>query len=180
MARLRRFSRGPAPGAPGLSGAATTPTSSLKTADDSSVLVDLVRRVAGIVADLGLTEVELSWGEVRLRVQRAAAPSTPPASSAAGVPAVAMPATSEAAAGTLVTVEAPMVGTFYRASSPTAEPYVREGETVKQGQVLCIVEAMKLMNEIESRFSGRLVKILVENGQPVEYGQALFLIDPHG
>ena len=71
-----------------------------------------------------------------------------------------------------------MVGTFYRASSPTAEPYVREGDVVKEGQILCIIEAMKLMNEIETRAGGRIAKILVENGQGVEYGQPLFLIDP--
>jgi acetyl-CoA carboxylase biotin carboxyl carrier protein len=71
-----------------------------------------------------------------------------------------------------------MVGTFYRASSPTAEAYVREGDMVKEGQILCIIEAMKLMNEIESKAAGRVAKILVENGQPVEYGQPLFLLEP--
>ena len=67
-----------------------------------------------------------------------------------------------------------MVGTFYRASSPTAEPYVREGDMVKEGQILCIIEAMKLMNEIQAETSGEVVKIYVENNQPVEYGQKLF------
>jgi acetyl-CoA carboxylase biotin carboxyl carrier protein len=90
------------------------------------------------------------------------------------------PVVDAAAAAKLTTIEAPMVGTFYRASSPTAEPYVREGDIVKEGQILCIIEAMKLMNEIESKASGRIVKILVENGQPVEYGQPLVLIDPAG
>lgn len=71
-----------------------------------------------------------------------------------------------------------MVGTFYAAPSPGADPFVREGETVKEGQVLCIIEAMKLMNEIESKVRGRIQKILVENAQPVEYGQPLFLIEP--
>ncbi len=78
----------------------------------------------------------------------------------------------------MVTIEAPMVGTFYRASSPTAEPYVGEGDLVKEGQILCIIEAMKLMNEIESKVGGRIVKIFVENAHPVEFGQSLFLIDP--
>jgi acetyl-CoA carboxylase biotin carboxyl carrier protein len=90
------------------------------------------------------------------------------------------PVVEAAAAAKLTTIEAPMVGTFYRASSPTADPYVREGDVVKEGQILCIIEAMKLMNEIESKASGRIVKILVENGQPVEYGQPLVLIDPAG
>ena len=71
-----------------------------------------------------------------------------------------------------------MVGTFYRASSPEAAPYVQEGDVVKDGQVLCIIEAMKLMNEIEAKVAGRIARVLVDNGQPVEFGQALFLIDP--
>ena len=71
-----------------------------------------------------------------------------------------------------------MVGTFYRAPSPNAEPYVHEGDVVKEGQILCIIEAMKLMNEIESKAAGRVLKILVENGHGVEYGQPLFLIEP--
>lgn len=77
-----------------------------------------------------------------------------------------------------VEVKAPIVGTFYRAPSPDAEPFVKEGDTVKKGQVLCIIEAMKLMNEIESEVSGVVRKILVSNGEPVEYGQTLFLIEP--
>ncbi len=78
----------------------------------------------------------------------------------------------------MVTITSPIVGTFYRSPSPDADPYVEENETVKKGQVLCIVEAMKLMNEIESEVDGRVVKILVDSTKPVEYGQALFLIDP--
>lgn len=75
-------------------------------------------------------------------------------------------------------VLSPFVGTFYRAPSPEADPYVKEGQTVKKGDVLCIVEAMKLMNEIESEVNGRIVSVLAENGQPVEYGEPLFLIEP--
>ena len=75
-------------------------------------------------------------------------------------------------------IRSPIVGTFYRAPAPGAEPYVKEGDTIKKVQVLCIVEAMKVMNEIESDISGTVVKILVENGQPVEYNQPLFLIEP--
>ena len=88
------------------------------------------------------------------------------------------PLVADVVSPTLVTMEAPMVGTFYRASSPTADPYVQDGDVVKEGQVLCIIEAMKLMNEIESKVAGRVARILVENGQAVEYGQPLFLIDP--
>ncbi|TBH21893.1 acetyl-CoA carboxylase biotin carboxyl carrier protein [Thermus thermamylovorans] len=77
-----------------------------------------------------------------------------------------------------VEVRAPIVGTFYRAPAPDAPPYVKEGDRVERGQVLCIIEAMKLMNEIESEVSGIVRKILVQNGEPVEYGQSLFLIQP--
>jgi acetyl-CoA carboxylase biotin carboxyl carrier protein len=77
-----------------------------------------------------------------------------------------------------VKVTSPIVGTFYRSSSPDKPPYVEVGDMVKKGQVLCIIEAMKLMNEIESEASGKVVQIAVENGQPVEYGQPLFIIEP--
>ncbi len=105
------------------------------------------------------------------------APQPVAAESAEGAPAApgkkAIPADD-----TLVAVESPMVGTFYRAPAPGAQPYVAEGDVVKKGQVLCIVEAMKLMNEIEAEFEGRIVSIMVENAQPVEYGEPLFLIEP--
>ncbi|KAF0146234.1 MAG: acetyl-CoA carboxylase biotin carboxyl carrier protein [Nitrospirae bacterium] len=78
----------------------------------------------------------------------------------------------------LITVTSPIVGTFYRASSPEAEPFVQAGSRVKKGQVLCIIEAMKLMNEIECEAEGVVVRALVENGQSVEYGEPLFLIEP--
>ena len=87
---------------------------------------------------------------------------------------------NQPAAENLVEVKSPIVGTFYRSPSPTADPYVQVGSAVEKGGILCIIEAMKLMNEIESEVSGKVVKILVENGQPVEYNQALFLIDPKG
>ena len=148
-------------------------------------LVDLTRRLAAVVNELGLSEVEVESAGVKLRVQRvsgAPAASTPLAVVAAAAPG---PATAErpvvadaAPVSTAISIEAPMVGTFYRASSPTAEPYVREGDVVKEGQILCIIEAMKLMNEIESKAAGRVAKVLVDNGQPVEYGQALFLLEP--
>jgi acetyl-CoA carboxylase biotin carboxyl carrier protein len=77
-----------------------------------------------------------------------------------------------------IEVKAPIVGTFYRAASPEAEPFVKEGDTVRKGQVLCIIEAMKLMNEIESEVAGVVHKILVSNAEPIEYGQVLFLIEP--
>jgi len=149
--------------------------------EDPQALTDLVRRLGGLLPELGLSEIEVSMGETRIRLARtpAAAP-TPGAPSPAAVTAAAPPPAhvADALSFTGVTIEAPMVGTFYRASSPTAEPYVREGDIVKEGQIICIIEAMKLMNEIETRAGGRIVKILVDNGHPVEYGQPLFLIEP--
>jgi acetyl-CoA carboxylase biotin carboxyl carrier protein len=141
--------------------------------------VDLVRRVGAVLDELRLTEAEVTLGDVRVRVQRAAPPPPAPAVAAApGPPAHAEPVVLVERPSNVVTVEAPMVGTFYRASSPTAEPYVREGDLVKEGQIVCIIEAMKLMNEIEAKTAGRISRILAENGQPVEYGQPLFLIEP--
>ncbi len=107
----------------------------------------------------------------------------PPVAAAAPAPApAAAPVADAAPSGNdkLVPVVSPMVGTFYTAPSPDADPYVSLNQKVSNGQVVCIVEAMKLMNEIEVEASGRVVKILVENGQPVEYGQTMFLIDPEG
>jgi len=123
---------------------------------------------------LQLSEIEASVGDVRVRLHRASTSGTL-GPTHAPVP-VASPAPAESTVGA-ITIEAPMVGTFYRAASPGAEPYVREGDVVKQGQILCIIEAMKLMNEIESKVGGRIQKILVENGQAVEFGQPLFLLE---
>jgi acetyl-CoA carboxylase biotin carboxyl carrier protein len=146
-------------------------------------VVELTRRLASVLSELGLSEVEVESADVRVRVQRtsvlAPAVVAPAAVAApAGAASPDRPLVAEVGGPSLVTVEAPMVGTFYRASSPTADPYVQEGDVVKEGQVLCIIEAMKLMNEIESKAAGRVARILVENSQPVEYGQPLFLIDP--
>jgi len=110
----------------------------------------------------------------RVTSQRPATVSATPAPAAAaagaGPPAAA-------AVGNQTAITSPMVGTFYRAPAPDADPYVEVGDTVTVGQTVCIVEAMKLMNEIESEVKGRVVKILVENAQPVEYGQKLFLVE---
>jgi acetyl-CoA carboxylase biotin carboxyl carrier protein len=144
-------------------------------ARDSRSLAELARQLAALLTELDLTEIEAGIGDLRVRLQRQ---RPMPAGASAAVPAPSV--VEVASASTLVTVEAPMVGTFYRASSPTAEPYVHEGDVVKEGQILCIIEAMKLMNEIESKASGRITKVLVENGQPVEYGQPLVLIEPTG
>ena len=144
--------------------------------------VELARKLGALLTELNLSEIDVTVGEVRVRLQRGGVPVSAPS---ALVPAPAVASVERAAAapaevdlGSGVTIEAPMVGTFYRASSPTADPYVSEGDLVKEGQILCIIEAMKLMNEIESKVAGRVVKIFVENAHPVEFGQPLFLIDP--
>jgi acetyl-CoA carboxylase biotin carboxyl carrier protein len=148
---------------------------------NESTVVELVRQLGGLLGELGLVEVEVAIGETRIRLAR----STPgagltmvPAISPTATPSLITEPVALAAAPGVVTVEAPIVGTFYRASSPTAEPYVRQGDVVKEGQTLGLIEAMKLMNEIEAKAAGRIAKILVENAQPVEYGQPLFHIEP--
>jgi len=142
--------------------------------------VELARRLGTLLTELGLSEIDVTVGEVRVRLQRGGVTPTPLAAApvVTSLERLVAAAMFEVEAGSGVTIEAPMVGTFYRASSPTAEPYVSEGDVVKEGQILCIIEAMKLMNEIESKVAGRVVKIFVENAHPVEFGQPLFLIDP--
>ena len=142
-----------------------------------------IRRLADLLRDYGLTEVEVEREGVRIRLRRDPAPAPPagPVVAAQAVPAAGSPALFVGPAlgeARLLTIEAPMVGTFYGAPSPDAQPFVRDGDRVKKGQVVCIIEAMKLMNEIESKIAGRVVKVLVENTQPVEYGQPLFLLEP--
>ena len=101
-----------------------------------------------------------------------AAPAATPA------PAAASPAPAAEAAGNYLTVKSPMVGTFYRSASPDKPPFVKIGDTIAQGQTVCIIEAMKLFNEIESEVKGRIVKVLVDDASPVEYDQPLFLVEP--
>ncbi len=112
-------------------------------------------------------------------VVQMAAPVTASVPSAASAPPSAAAPVAEDTSG-LVEVKSPMVGTFYSAPSPESDAYVSLNEKITAGQVVCIVEAMKLMNEIESEVSGRVAQILIENGEPVEFGQVLFLIDPKG
>ena len=128
-----------------------------------------LKKLIDLVEESGITELEVTEGEEKVRIVKhgtvAAAPQT------YMLPAAAEPELPE---GQIV--KAPMVGTFYRAASPGAEPFIEVGATVKEGQTLCIIEAMKLLNEIESDCAGVVKAILVENGQPVEYGEPLFII----
>lgn len=156
-----------------------------------------IRSLIRLVEDSEIESLEISsWGRKIRITQRLASNSNgqgqvvtmmaPPVAGPAPIPAAA-PAVSavpsEPIADTtsnLVEIKSPMVGTFYRAPSPDADLYISLNEKVTEGQVVCIVEAMKLMNEIESEVSGRVVEILVENAKPIEFGQVLFLIDPAG
>ena len=144
-----------------------------------------VRKLCELLREYDLSELEVEREGERLRVRREAAVARPVA--VPGSAAVTVTSTTESVGAApasreprvdLLAVEAPMVGTFYRAPSPDAQPYVREGDLVQKGQVVCIIEAMKLMNEIESKVGGRVAKVLVESAQPVEYGQPLFLLEP--
>jgi acetyl-CoA carboxylase biotin carboxyl carrier protein len=136
--------------------------------------------VVELAARHNLAELEIEQAGVRIRVVRERAPAAVPSPirTDAGAPVSPRESAEAPADPSLVTIEAPMVGTFYRAPSPNAAPFVAEGDVVKEGQALCIIEAMKLMNEIEAKVAGRIARIVVENGQPVEYGQALFLVEP--
>ncbi|MFZ5503448.1 MAG: acetyl-CoA carboxylase biotin carboxyl carrier protein [Pseudomonadota bacterium] len=139
-----------------------------------------------LVESSGIAELEINEGEERVRITRAvasqptyiaaaqAAPPLPPPVAAAPVAAEAAPAAKPAVEGHVV--KSPMVGTFYRAASPGAKPFVDVGQSINSGDTVCIIEAMKLLNEIESDQSGVIKAILVENGQPVEFGQPLFII----
>ena len=129
----------------------------------------------------GVGELEIERNGLRIRLRRedvSVAQSVAP--TVATLHEAVQPAAAPADSSTegMVTMRSPIVGTFYRSASPYSESYVEEGAYVKKGQVLCIVEAMKLMNEIESEVDGRVVKILLDNAKPVEYGEPLFLIEP--
>ncbi len=146
-----------------------------------------LKTLIDLVSESGVAELEITEGEDRVRIvnRNGAAPvqvhqpvtiaqpmAVPaPAQEAAPAPAPAAPKQT----GTPLT--SPMVGTFYRAPSPGADPFVKVGDTVKKGQVVCIIEAMKLLNEVEADMDGTIKEVCVENGQPVEFGQSLFIIE---
>jgi oxaloacetate decarboxylase alpha subunit len=141
-----------------------------------------LRQLIRLVQRTGIGELEVTAGgkTVRITAHAGAASAVAVTTAAAPTAVPAVPAPAGAPLGTehLVAIVSPMVGTFYRAPAPDADPYVETGDMVDVGQTVCIIEAMKLMNEIESEAKGRVVRILVENAQPVEYGQKLFLIEP--
>ncbi|MCB0497778.1 MAG: acetyl-CoA carboxylase biotin carboxyl carrier protein [Cyclobacteriaceae bacterium] len=155
-----------------------------------------IRDLIDFIAETGLNEVNIETEELKLSVKRSAdiqtqvvesvAPSViqaaiPATPVAPATPAVAAPtqATPDAGAkSNYVEIKSPMIGTFYRSANPESPPFISVGDSVSAGQTVCIVEAMKLFNEIESEVSGTIVKVLVDNSTPVEYDQPLFLVDP--
>ena len=150
-----------------------------------------LKKLIDLVQESGIGEIEITEGEEKVRISRQMnagpvimAPAMPHMAMPGQVPMAAAPAAAPAAPAAPAaeeakghTLKSPMVGTFYRAPSPGAPSFVDVGQSVTKGQTLCIIEAMKLLNEIESDATGTIKAILVENGQPVEYGQPLFLIE---
>jgi acetyl-CoA carboxylase biotin carboxyl carrier protein len=145
-----------------------------------------VKKLIELLEESGISEIEISEGEESVRISRYPKPGTvtttvAPAAPVAAAPAAAAPAAAAAEPvappnrGQQVT--APMVGTFYSGPAPGSKPFVDVGQEVKPGDTLCVIEAMKMMNQIESEFAGRVVSILAENGSPVEFGQPLFVIE---
>jgi acetyl-CoA carboxylase biotin carboxyl carrier protein len=165
--------------------------------------VDLgqLERLLSFMSEHGLEEFEYAHGDLRIRLKKAIAPPSAPPSRALPVsaettvpvahlhapqavveahPATAAAPAAPAPAEELHIIKSPIVGTFYAGSSPDAGPFVKVGDLVQAGQTVCIVEAMKLMNEIEADIAGEVVRVLVENGHPVEYGEPLFALRPTG
>jgi len=162
--------------------------------------LNYIKKLVKIIDSCDISELEIDEEGTKIKVVKSkpaknetpqiiqytppAAAQTIPATTPAASPEPTATKTAEKTAEktpakeNLIEVRSPIVGTFYRAPSPNADPYVQVGQNVSTGTVLCIIEAMKLMNEIESEVSGKIAKILVENSQPVEYNQVLFLIEP--
>jgi acetyl-CoA carboxylase biotin carboxyl carrier protein len=150
-----------------------------------------IKELIKLVSEAGVSEVEVERGDFKIAIKKveekvfvqSTAPVMQPQVVMSAPAAPSAPATPAAApvaehASNLITIKSPMIGTFYKSSSPDKPAFVGIGDEIKPGKVLCIVEAMKLFNEIESEISGRIVKVLVENASPVEYDQPLFLVEP--
>lgn len=142
-----------------------------------------LKKLIDLVQESGISELEVTEGEEKVRIAKHVSTSPMPAyyapapqAAPAPAPVEPPPAAVAAAEPEGHVVKSPMVGTFYRAASPDAKPFAQVGDTVSKGSPLCIIEAMKLMNEIESDAAGTVKAVLVENGQPVEYGQPLFIV----
>jgi acetyl-CoA carboxylase biotin carboxyl carrier protein len=147
-----------------------------------------LKTLIDLVSESNISELEITEADGKVRIvkteptpapvlQTAFAPAAPPAAAPAAPPAVAVVEPVAAPVETGHTVKSPMVGTFYRSANPGAKPFVEVGDAIKEGEPICIIEAMKIMNEIEADKSGTVKRILCENGQAVEFGQPLFIIE---
>ncbi len=150
-----------------------------------------IKELIKLVSDSGVSEVDITKGDFKIAIKKheektvvmqapqAYAPAPVQVAAPAATERLEAPAAkTETVAGNFITIKSPMIGTYYKSPSPDKAAFVQVGDEIKVGQVLCIVEAMKLFNEIESEVSGRIVKILVENASPIEYDQPLFLVEP--
>lgn len=142
-----------------------------------------IKKLIELLEESDIAEIEIIEGEESLRISRSTqsmVQTAPAAVATTPAPAVTTPTTTETVAESEISghqVTSPMVGTFYRSSSPGAKPFVEVGQSVSAGETICIIEAMKLLNQIEADKDGTIKAILVENGQPVEYGQPIFIIE---
>ncbi len=139
-----------------------------------------IKKLIELLEESGIAELEIHEGEESVRISRYGTAAPVPVIAAAAPPAIPTAAATPEAEPVAIsshTVNAPMVGTFYRAASPSAAPFVEEGQTVQIGDTLCIIEAMKLLNQIEADKAGVIKAILVKNGEPVEYGEPMFAIE---
>jgi len=157
---------------------------------DNEAVRKLIQELITVMEGSKLSELEVEVDGTKIRLQKASAKTTPEvvavtAPAVNGTPTMGMPTPTtapappdETGAGKFKHITAPMVGTFYAAAAPDADPFVETGDVVDEETVTCIIEAMKVMNEIKAEMQGKIVEVLVNNGEPVEYGQPLFLIDP--
>lgn len=152
--------------------------------------IEKIEKIAKILRENGISDLEFEQGDVKVRMSRnhpqgvATSMQVPevslqPVVALSGVVTELAESSAARVADGLTKVESPIVGTFYRRPAPDREPFVKEGDVVKKGDVLCLVEAMKLMNEIEAQVSGRIERILPQDGEVVEFGEPLFLINPN-
>lgn len=146
--------------------------------------IPLIKKLIHLLNDNNLGELKVEEGDMKITIRHRNYQKNTAASSTSASPqhTPAIPATEkkneENPSGNFITVKAPMIGTFYRSSSPDKDPFVKVGDKVKKGDVLCVIEAMKLFNEIQSEVSGKIAKVMVDNAQAVEYDQPLFLVEP--
>ena len=146
-----------------------------------------IKELIKLVSDSGVSEVDITKGDFKIAIKKheektvvmQAPQAYAPTQAPAAIERLEAPAVkTETVAGNFITIKSPMIGTYYKSQSPDKAAFVQVGDEIKVGQVLCIVEAMKLFNEIESEVSGKIVEILVENASPIEYDQPLFLVEP--